>query len=274
MLNPRRHGFTLIELLVVISIIAVLVGILLPVMAKVRRSGKAAVCMNNMRSLATATTAYTLDNNQTLPQPHQEGNISTSGTAAERNRAAGESLWFNAIDYYLSQENKNYSSSSTAERNYEVFKQDPVWLDLPEDEPGSTPDRRNVQTIKMNAFFGNSSLSTPSGGKDVEWFKITRVPNPGKTVIFVDGRGHDTPSTTSGNIDGNDFNANPTLVGLRHEGGANFTKVDGSVAHAVNEVAVSSSGYEGWYNENTTNDKELWPDVTFNFRFKEFFPTP
>lgn len=270
----RPSGFSLIELLVVIAIIAVLIGILVPVLAKVRGSGKAVVCMSNMRQLVLATTGYATDNKQKLPQPHQEGDLLTTGTGAAKARAAGAALWFNALDYYLQQENKKYSSSSTAERNYEQFKQDPVWLDLPENEPGSIPDQQNTQTIKMNAFFGNSNLSTPPApnNKDVAYFKTTQIPQPSKTIIFMDGRAHDTPSTTTGNIDGNDFHANPTYVALRHEGGANLTKVDGSVEHQVNEASISASGYEGWHIEEPGNDKSLWPDAVFNFRYDVFYP--
>ncbi|MEM6855672.1 MAG: DUF1559 domain-containing protein [Planctomycetota bacterium] len=267
--RPPATGFTLIELLVVIGIIALLIGILLPVLGRAREAGKAAVCMSNMRQLALATTAYALDSNQKLPQPNQE-------RTALGDQLAGEMLWFNAIDVYLQESAKDYDAGDTDERNYRRFKQDPVWLDLPKDAPGTEPDQRNMQTIKMNAFFGNTDLTTPTSAPfnaEVAWFRLTDVPLPGDTVIFVDGRAHDTPSETTGNVDGSDFHANPTLVGLRHSDGANFTKVDGSVAYDnTSEITTNSNGYRGWYVEDPVNDRELWPKVIFNFRYEQFFP--
>lgn len=60
-------GFTLIELLVVISIIALLIAILLPVLTKAREAAKLTQCMINQRQIATAAISYAADTDGKLP---------------------------------------------------------------------------------------------------------------------------------------------------------------------------------------------------------------
>ncbi|QDU32865.1 hypothetical protein KS4_09030 [Poriferisphaera corsica] len=60
-LNRSGHGFTLIELLIVISILAVLIGLLMPALRKSRIKAQQVVCMSNLKQIYTVGHSYVVD---------------------------------------------------------------------------------------------------------------------------------------------------------------------------------------------------------------------
>ncbi len=65
--GTRIPGFTLVELLVVVSIVALMIGILLPTLSRSLRAAKSTVCMSNLKDLSRSLDIYRTDNRGWLP---------------------------------------------------------------------------------------------------------------------------------------------------------------------------------------------------------------
>ncbi len=90
---PRlAHAFTLIELLVVISIIALLIGILLPALQSARATARQIACASQERQIVIATTAYTVDNKYALPTGKYSAISAADGTP-DALGGTGTDLW-------------------------------------------------------------------------------------------------------------------------------------------------------------------------------------
>lgn len=181
----RTRGFTLIELLVVIAIIAILAGMLIPVLGRAKDKGKSAKCQSNLRQLGMAAMMYDED--------HQ---VYPIGWPADFSGPGLAPIWYRQLQPYLG---RNVTVSGTG-----------VFIC-----PSSIQRAQQTQAtlgVREGGFWGylayaqNGQIN--NGRKDVG---SRHVQEPSGTVLYADTDGWDACLYPDGQPGAN--------VCYRHSGG-------------------------------------------------------
>lgn len=104
----RQHAFTLIELLVVISIIALLIGILLPALGAARKSARTMQCLSNQRGHGVGFIGYALEHKDLLPYGYYSIPDASEPTGFR------QADWMITITSYMTDEKGTYQAGTEA----------------------------------------------------------------------------------------------------------------------------------------------------------------
>ncbi len=176
--SPRRIGFTLIELLVVIAIIAILIGLLLPAVQKVREAAARAKCQNNEKQLILAIHNYVGANDSMLPPANfnQVVNPQTGNTAQG-------SAFYALLPYCEQSVVFNQYTQDIPNPGYLGVQYTPLAV---HSCPSDPTVMNGIGTVAPNYATGNYSLNCAVWGANGT-FNLLSVPPPYRIETIPDG---------------------------------------------------------------------------------------
>ncbi len=223
MKQVTRHAyiqaFTLIELLIVIAVIAVLSGILLPVLGRSNDAAHKITCMNNLKQWTTAFMIHKDDNDDQTPRESATpGGVSLENWSQVRH-SLNQDVWYNALPAILDQ--RPASDYFFVRREFYDAKR---LMHCPKARFKKFAELDNwvFFSTAMNSKLINGSAIT------IPWESVKQ---PANTVVFLDNRLENEPEVHPGQDDWDlgQPSAFASRFSIRHRGTGNLAFGDGHV---------------------------------------------
>jgi prepilin-type N-terminal cleavage/methylation domain-containing protein/prepilin-type processing-associated H-X9-DG protein len=229
-----KKAFTLIELLVVIAIIALLMGILMPALAKVRKQARASVCMSQLNQWGLIWSMYTDDNDGKFPSGWMPSFQSLGGDMPR-------GMWVSALKSGWEKHPKMLLCPSAMRRNpegnYGSYDMAHTFADYRE----ASGDEAIAETSSygMNCWAYNTHADLQRRKEAWHWKSIYRIKQASEVPLFLDSmwRGggpywEDPVAIMPPKVHGQWISARYEMMHFaldRHAGGVNVQLMDGSV---------------------------------------------
>ncbi|MHC4742779.1 MAG: prepilin-type N-terminal cleavage/methylation domain-containing protein [Planctomycetota bacterium] len=213
-------AFTLVELLVVIAIIALLMGILVPVLGRAKAIGYRIVCCGNLRQMQTCWQVYLDD---------WEGRVPLN-TAGPDNSGA----WYSDPNSWIGYSNALHDADTSGIKKGAFFtgsyNRSVELYHCPADKSrvrtaaGVELGMKRTRSYSMNANFGMPQWSRS------EITSVTQIRQPGNIFVFL-GEHEDLINDASFTVNRAPSEHWSNIPSDRHSHGCNFSFADGHVEH-------------------------------------------